>query len=644
LSRAMSDRMGRGMLYRVDYRLRPYGRSGPLVPSMRAVEAYYSRYAEPWEVQALIRSRPLCGPLELRDRWQSMRETTAFRPQISEMFLESILEGRERTEESFDEEDFKRGSGGIRDVEFLVQIYQLMRGSAHPELRVASTLPTLRSLAAMGALDSAGASDLAESYTFLRQLEHRVQLLDDQQTHRLPKSESSRERVARLMGLPDRLVLESQLHLHRMRIRHSYHRELRPESSSAESAAPWIEKLGPNAAAAMSWIDPLPEPESFYRALAENEGSLGRVQLLLEQAPALLPWVREDFALTEAIFSGEIEEEDIEDPFAQTEVDASPAMLARVLRRHLVRSCFRWLSDPRGPLSGEIARLYDSLVRRIVHRLCASFDIVALGSYANQELGIFSDLDLLFLVGDEALQPAAEAQAQDFLTFVESLRRHGAPVEVDLRLRPDGRKGLLVKTYARFQSYELEGMEMWERFALGSSRLVDGADAALEVTQKAAYGLPLTPARLRELVAMKKRIENERMAPQHRHRNVKLGYGGLNDIEWLVRLYELRFPTAMKVGPARPFRLRLASLGEAQLLNSLEIEQLQAGWDHLVEVRHRLDLMGLRHDVVPENPDKLTRLAAIFGFGDGNAFLGHHESIRETVRNLYLEALERLHV
>jgi [glutamine synthetase] adenylyltransferase / [glutamine synthetase]-adenylyl-L-tyrosine phosphorylase len=644
LSRAMSDRMGRGMLYRVDFRLRPYGRSGPLVPSMRAVEAYYSRYAEPWEIQALIRTRPICGPEDLWERWKAMHESTAFRPQVSELFLESILEGRDRTEESFDEEDFKRGSGGIRDVEFLAQIYQLMRGGSELDLRSAATLPTLRALSEHGILDPKSAGDLAESYTFLRQLEHRVQLLDDQQTHRLPKSEGSRDRVARLMGLPDRFVLESQLQIHRMRIRQTYTRELRPESGVAEDRSQLVHLLGPHAAAALSWIDPLPEPESFYRVLSSNEGSLRRVQLLLEEAPALLPWVRDDFALTEAIFSGEIEEDDAEDPFAETEVGASPALLARVLRRHLVHRCFRWLTNTSGPLSVEIANLYDSLVRRLAHRLCVSFDIIALGSYANQELGIFSDLDLLFLIREDGRQSEAETQAQDLLTLVDALRRHGAPVEVDLRLRPDGRKGLLVKTYTRFKSYELEEMEMWERFALGSSRLVEGTEESLAITEKAAYGLPLTPERLRELVAMKKRIETERMAPQHRHRNVKLGRGGLNDIEWLVRLHELRFPTAMQVGAARPFRERLAHLGEAQLLNTLEIEQLQAGWDHLVEVRHRLDLMGMRHDVIPENPDKLDRLAHAFHVSDGNAFLSYHESIRETVRNLYNESLERLRV
>src|SRR5471030_374440 len=85
--RALSDRMGRGSLYRVDLRLRPYGGAGPIVRSMRAYEAYYKLYAEPWEVQALVRSRPITGSYALRTRWEAMRNAHCFRSKLSEIGL-----------------------------------------------------------------------------------------------------------------------------------------------------------------------------------------------------------------------------------------------------------------------------------------------------------------------------------------------------------------------------------------------------------------------------------------------------------------------------------------------------------------------------------------------------------------------------
>ena len=122
--RGLSNRMGRGSLYRVDLRLRPYGAAGPILQSMRAVEAYYRLYAEPWEVQALLRSRPIVGSDALKDRWEAMRTAHCFRSKLSEISLEQMLAMKARIEQGASEGDIKRGEGGIRDVEFLTQILQ----------------------------------------------------------------------------------------------------------------------------------------------------------------------------------------------------------------------------------------------------------------------------------------------------------------------------------------------------------------------------------------------------------------------------------------------------------------------------------------------------------------------------------------
>jgi glutamate-ammonia-ligase adenylyltransferase len=255
-------------------------------------------------------------------------------------------------------------------------------------------------------------------------------------------------------------------------------------------------------------------------------------------------------------------------------------------------------------------------------------------------LGLHSDADIVLLV--KSAHQEAEQQAQGFLSIFQTLKRHGAPIEVDLRLRPEGRQGLLVRTYEGIKAYELRRMEMWERFALGSARLVAGSPEAREVLLRAAYAMPLTPERLKELTAMKKRIETERVPVQYARRNVKLGQGGLGDIEWFVHLHEMRYPNATRGGENMRLDEGIKTLGRARLINAVETEQLLTALKHLIDVRARLALLGYKDDLVPENPDKLDRLAQVCGDKDGNAFLQRHEHMIATVRAIYLEGMERL--
>jgi glutamate-ammonia-ligase adenylyltransferase len=177
---------------------------------------------------------------------------------------------------------------------------------------------------------------------------------------------------------------------------------------------------------------------------------------------------------------------------------------------------------------------------------------------------------------------------------------------------------------------------------LGHARLIHGSQDAFDVVLELAYGLPITPDRLQELLRMKHRVETERVKPQHLQRNVKLGNGGLNDLEWLVHLHEMRYPGATGADGGGPFDERIRRLFRAQLINALETEFLLSARTHLLDLRLRLQMLGYEEDLVPENPDKLDRLARSFGEVDGNAFLARHEPVIDGVRRLYNESIERL--
>jgi [glutamine synthetase] adenylyltransferase / [glutamine synthetase]-adenylyl-L-tyrosine phosphorylase len=642
LTRAISDRMGRGSLYRVDLRLRPYGSAGPIVQSIRAYENYYDLYAEPWEVQALVRSCPACGPAELQERWHAMRAEVCFKPKVTEMALEQMLSMRERIEEGASESDVKRATGGIRDVEFLTQVYQLLHGHDDPSLQVTPTLEALRALDRLSLLEHAEAVSLIEGYIFLRKLEHRTQLVGDRQTHEVPEAPEARESLAKLMGHATWAELEAEWRAHRQTVQTLYRSKLRPNTATEGPRERIVAALNGIGPAALQWFDVMPQSDAFYDVLLENEGSLRRVRQILTEAPRLVTIFKASVPLTEALLSGEIEEpQDLPRRIRNLKMDAPPRAVANAFSGATAVATVQWLLGNEADLGLLLSDLTDELLRHICRRLLVPFDVIALGSLGNREMAPASDADLLLLVSRKDEHREAEMQAQAFLALVNELHRLGADIKVDLRLRPEGGRGLLVRTYGGFRKYDFDGMEMWERFALGHARLIHGDQEALQVVRDSAYGLPLTPERLGELVRMKRRIETERVKPQHVRRDVKLGLGSLSDIEWLVHLQEMRYPTATDAGASTQMRDRIRALGRAGLANALEVELLLQARKYLSDLRARLNLMGLE-DRVPENPDRLLRVANTQGFDDPNEFLSHHEQILEGVRRLYSEALDRL--
>jgi glutamate-ammonia-ligase adenylyltransferase len=642
-SRAITDTMGRGSLYRVDLRLRPFGNSGPVSPSMKAVEAYYRSHAEIWEAQALIRSRPICGLPEYWQRWDALIERHCFPKYMSEFTLTSIFETRNRIEEFANEDDLKRGPGGIRDVEFLTQVLQMTHGFGHPSVRVASTIKAIEALASASFLNVDDAAHLEEGYIFLRQVEHRCQLVNDQQTHSIPPTPEAREHLARLMGMQRWSMLEAELSFQRKRIRGIYDSYIgvgKAETTARDQVLQGLNSEERSLVGAM--FDHVPESAEFYRSLLENEGSLARVKEVVNRGPRLVPRLAETLPVTEAIVSGEIEEplEAKLPPYDQSQ----PIEFAKNANLLWLHKASAWTLDSSFNLGRSLSELYDSLIIEIAKTVGGKFDIIALGSYGCMDVSVVSDLDLLLLVSDEIPQGLAEQQAQDFLAEMDGLKRFGWKTDLDLRLRPEGGKGLLVRSHTGFGTYELERMEMWERFALGMSRLVFGNPDSLQVAIRAAYAEPLTPERLLELVDMKKRIETERVQPQYWKRDVKLGGGSISDIDWLVHLYEMRYPTALQVGQHITVQDRLRRMAQAQLINALERDQLLYAREHLLKTRNFLSLLGFTADVVPENPDKLDKLALALGKTSGYEFLREHEAIIDSVRVIYLEGLERLGV
>jgi [glutamine synthetase] adenylyltransferase / [glutamine synthetase]-adenylyl-L-tyrosine phosphorylase len=201
---ALSEITADGHVFRVDMRLRPYGDGGPLVSSFDALQAYFITQGREWERYAWIKARVLTG-----DRGAELMELVrpfVYRRHLDYNAIAALrdLHRQIRTEVGRRDiaDNIKLGPGGIREIEFIVQVFQLIRGGREPELRAQPTLAVLPVLAQKNLLPAAAVAELTRAYGFLRALEHRLQYLDDQQTHDLPRSDADRALIAEAMECP----------------------------------------------------------------------------------------------------------------------------------------------------------------------------------------------------------------------------------------------------------------------------------------------------------------------------------------------------------------------------------------------------------------------------------------------------------
>jgi glutamate-ammonia-ligase adenylyltransferase len=206
-----------GFVFRVDMRLRPYGDGGPLVSSFEMLENYFVTQGREWERYAWIKARVLTG-----DRGRELAEIArpfVFRRHLDYSAFASLRELHRQIRREVERRDLrdniKLGHGGIREIEFIAQVFQLIRGGHDPQLRKQATLAVLPLLAERNLLPAEAVEELTRAYVFLRNLEHRLQYLDDQQTHMLPTDGADRLAVARSMGYADETALLAALDHHR---------------------------------------------------------------------------------------------------------------------------------------------------------------------------------------------------------------------------------------------------------------------------------------------------------------------------------------------------------------------------------------------------------------------------------------------
>ncbi|MFD4903331.1 bifunctional [glutamine synthetase] adenylyltransferase/[glutamine synthetase]-adenylyl-L-tyrosine phosphorylase [Streptomyces sp. NPDC048511] len=298
LMRICSDTTVEGTIWPVDANLRPEGRNGPLVRTLSSHLAYYQRWAKTWEFQALLKARPVAGDPELGAAYVEAVSPLVWQAADRENFVGDVQKMRRRVVDNIPvdrvDRELKLGPGGLRDVEFAVQLLQLVHGRSDSTLHAGSTLEALRALADGGYVGRADAAQLDEAYRFLRAMEHRIQLYRLRRTHLVPEDEADLRRLGRSLGLRTDPVAE----LNRAWRRHAsvvrrLHEKLfyRPLLDAVAQLAPGESRLSAKAAVvrleALGYADPAAALRHL-EALSSGVSRKAAIQRTL--LPVLLGW------------------------------------------------------------------------------------------------------------------------------------------------------------------------------------------------------------------------------------------------------------------------------------------------------------------------------------------------------------------
>jgi glutamate-ammonia-ligase adenylyltransferase len=672
----------------VDADLRPEGTMGPLSRSLDGYSGYYERWGEAWELQALLKARPCAGDHDLSRRFREMADRIIWEQGLDVDALRSIRALKARAEGGARSNDIKRSRGGIRDIEFAVQILQLVHGRVDADLRVTATLDAIAALNRHDYIEEDEAERLSGAYRFLRNVEHRLQLRELKQTHSLP-APGDREWLGRAMGYGGDPEAEFDRRLSEVReeVRDIHERlYFRPILDSLvgletarltrEDAAVRLEALGfHNVVAAthavsellsgvsrrsrvmnqilplmLDWLSQSPDPDlglaqlrlllahsadhaALVRVLQTNPvagerlctllGTGKLVGQLMDRIPEFVPRLTDDSLIGQIRSVESATSRLIGVLEARPEPEARIGTIRRFVRRRKLRIAARDILGA-APPQDTIAALSDSAdaaVAGALHMIRKPedrFGVIAMGRWGGRELSYGSDIDVMYV---NAADNTARGLAlgSELARILSEPSRHGQAYDVDADLRPEGRRGPLSRSLASYRRYYEEWVEPWELLALVKAR-PGGGDLELlaeyfDVIEPLVWKKSLPREIVNEIRAIKARVESERIpADEDPDFHLKLGPGGLSDVEFATQLLQLKHGgnvPELRVTGTFP---ALEALRDAGLLSSSDFHALHDAYLFCTRVRLRLHLQsGRPSDSLPVVQEESSRLAASLG-------------------------------
>jgi glutamate-ammonia-ligase adenylyltransferase len=735
ISRAISSPAREPGLWEVDANLRPEGKSGPLVRTLASHQSYYARWAESWEFQALLKARTIAGDADLGKRYEDAVSPLVWTSASREGFVESVQAMRRRVTEHIpaaeEQRQIKLGRGGLRDVEFTVQLLQLVHGKSDETLRRRDTTSAIAALSTGGYIGRADAAAFDHAYRYLRLLEHRIQLFQLRRTHLMPVKEDSLRALAKaVLGPfsserphPDALMAAWQKTKRSVRELHdrifyrpllntaaklsSEDARLTPEAAQGRLAAlgyrdpqgamRHIEALtaGVSRRAALQrqllpillgWLAEGVDPDAGLLAFRRVSEALGTTHWylgmlrdsaaaaerlchmlsnsrliadLLEVSPESVAWLGTDKELTPLSFEAQWQE--IASKMSRHADPESGMRLIRLIRRReilriaIADGAGLLAQDEVGAALAETDRAAICGALRAAENIVAasgplktSVLVVAMGRQGGREIGYGSDADVLYVhralpgaSDDEAQQQAAKIVGHLSSLLTQPLKpaiMAERVLAVDADLRPEGKSGAMVRSLESYAEYYRRWSLVWEAQALLRARPIAGDDQLAadfrRLIDPIRYPESLSEADVREIRRVKARVESERLprgADPARH--LKLGRGGLSDVEWLVQLLQLQHAGKHPELRTTSTLEAIAAAASLGLLDAADAGLLADAWRLASRIRSaNVIWTGRASDLLPSSRRDLEAVARWCGYEEGMATAFEEDYLRVSRR------------
>ncbi|MGI8704347.1 MAG: bifunctional [glutamate--ammonia ligase]-adenylyl-L-tyrosine phosphorylase/[glutamate--ammonia-ligase] adenylyltransferase [Sphingomicrobium sp.] len=712
-----------GYVARVDLRLRPSPEVTPIVLPVNAAISHYESAAVGWERAAFIRARCCAGDRSVGEDFLAAIEPFVWRRALDFGAIDEIASMTQQIRDHYSKGqkfgpgfDLKRGRGGIREVEFFVHASQLVHGGREPDLRASATLDAIKAIERAGYLDPGLADDLSLAYRRLRTAEHRVQMVDDKQTHLLPPGEAALTNVAKLHGFEagsqlldwlapsvervgaafdeladessERLATNPELLRAELEAlgfpdvdsalrRVAEWRSGRPRSLRSAAATSAFEGMLPALLRAIGRsadpmralnrlsdvVERLPSGVNLYRLLEAQPKLATLLARILAHAPALSDQLARRPELLDTLLDSSCF--DPPSPaaefakFLEDEMKGQPYDLALDRARRLINdrrfALGVQLIDLREhPLAvGEgYARVAEGALIALADSAIGEFEtahgrfpgaellILGLGRLGGGVLTNASDLDIVYLFtnpegeASDGLKPLGPAdyfnRLANRVTAALSVPSPAGPLyDVDTRLRPQGSQGMLVVSLDAFADYQRKEAWTWEHMALARARPVFGSAGARERVSSLISKVLLKPFDPSKLVAdaVKMREDIARHKPPSGPLDVKLGEGGLVDLEFAIHLLQLTH----KKGLDPRLEVATGQLAEAGLIDAKVVDAQRLLTEMLVTIRL------VAPETTTPSGESCELMAKACGADNWGELLARHDEARHSVAALWTQ-------
>lgn len=655
VTKIVGQQTGEGAAYRVDLRLRPYGRVGALAVSLKEAVEYYQNQAQPWERQTMIRSRAGAGDERIfKNFWKKIESKVYSKTETVENALQNVKLSKDKInlEHAVNNGyNVKLGKGGIREIEFIAQALQLAYGGRDRWLRSPHTLISLSRLADRNLLSESELTKLSVAYEFLRRLEHRLQMEHGLQTHLVPVDADKKNLVAGRMGFKNLKSFDAALLKHTANVSQIFERIFSTAKSSSEPAETDFQMLvsdsktfdSPDENPALSQVLASVGKSSFGTSV--NKTSLDSLTEFSKISPHFAELISASPQLLNSLpaKSAEFKNKNYEEALAAA-IAGKPSFgeILAALRIEWTK-CFLEIAAfdvfnkidlaQSKKLQTELAeaaiktalKITESEIGRKSELQVANCElrlaVLGLGKLGGRGMDYGSDLDLVLVYDDETAVPKNQTHAEFysravdiFVSVLSSFTREGNLYRVDLRLRPDGKNGAAAIGKNAFFNYLETRSAIWEWLAYVKLRGVSGnTNLAAESEKRARQivhqnALKTTEGELKN----ETRRVRERLAQAKtvgKTTDIKFGGGGLLDVYFAVRFLQLR-DGVYDDEENRSTQYMLKKLYENKSLSAENYSALSAGHKFLSCLDHNLRLTVGRSNRLPSADKAILQIVA----------------------------------